>query len=123
MKEFSYYENIKVKYPVRADYTTTYYYKNGEVVGVKKPNEPTPSVEYKVMEVVFDDESYGKDYNKYYESVNKMTKEFKTDLLEDLGIIYHPKADKIFDKAWQQGRSDGLYRVVEIAEDLADLLD
>jgi len=36
---------------------------------------------------------------------------FKADLLEENGLTSHPKADKLFDMAWEDGHSSGLEEV------------
>lgn len=48
---------------------------------------------------------------------------FKADLLEELDLTRHPKADLLFAKAWDRGHSCGLQGVVDEAYELAELLD
>ncbi len=47
---------------------------------------------------------------------------FKTELLKDLGIADHPKADRLFSMAWERGHSEGYHSVYSEAEDLSDLM-
>jgi len=43
---------------------------------------------------------------------------FKQDLFKNLGIVDHPKKDKIFSLAWQLGHSNGLSEVASYADDI-----
>jgi hypothetical protein len=54
---------------------------------------------------------------------NRLVEVFKHDSLEELGILNHPKADKLFDIAWEEGHSNGLTEVWLWMETLADLLN
>jgi hypothetical protein len=47
---------------------------------------------------------------------------FKQDLFKDLGIVDHPKKDKIFSLAWQLGHSNGLSEVASYADDIVATL-
>ena len=58
----------------------------------------------------------------YSEAVHKVELRFRADLLESLGIQNHPKANKLYDMAWDDGHSEGYHRVAEVAETLAELL-
>lgn len=48
--------------------------------------------------------------------------QFKNDILDDTGLLNHPKADKAWDMAWDRGHSSGLYSVYTELQYLADLL-
>jgi hypothetical protein len=67
-------------------------------------------------------EDYREASRQYDENTSKLEGDFKRDALEDVGLTGHPKADKAFQKAWEDGHSDGLYRVHAELEELADLL-
>jgi len=69
----------------------------------------------------------------YYVEERRLNELFKQDLLVELGLltlgahrcelVKHPKADLLFDKAWELGRSSGLpLEVVNYAYDLVDLV-
>jgi len=49
------------------------------------------------------------DYNQkrsdYESAISRLREAFKNDALEDLGLLNHPKADKIFAMAWDRGHS------------------
>lgn len=48
--------------------------------------------------------------------------QFKADVLAELGLTDHPKAEKLFGMAWDRGHSEGYASVLSVAEDYADLL-
>jgi hypothetical protein len=47
--------------------------------------------------------------------------EFKKDALKEVGLTNHPKADKIYSKAWEKGHSAGYNEVFLELQDLAEL--
>jgi hypothetical protein len=47
---------------------------------------------------------------------------FRSDLESEFEMSGHPKADPVFQKAWDLGHSDGLYEVAWHYRDLADLV-
>lgn len=48
--------------------------------------------------------------------------EFKRDVLSQIGVLDHPKADTLYELAYQRGHSHGYHGVLDEAEDLAELL-
>ena len=46
----------------------------------------------------------------------------KVALLEDLGLADHPKAERLFSMAWEDGHSEGYHAVYSRAEDLSELM-
>lgn len=65
------------------------------------------------------------DYNvqvKWRNEQHRLHALFRKDLLEDLGITNHPKADKLFEMAWDNGHSEGLQAVYDWAVELSELL-
>jgi len=48
--------------------------------------------------------------------------QFKADALEEVGLQHHKNADKLFNYAWDQSHSEGLYSVFNTLENLADLV-
>ena len=59
----------------------------------------------------------------YLDDERNCYQRFKHDALEDVGLLNHPKADKIFDYAWDKRHADGCLAVYDILCELADLLD
>lgn len=58
-----------------------------------------------------------------YDAYNlQLLREFKYDALEDLGITDNPKADLLFDKAWEKGHSSGFREVCDHLDDLVELI-
>jgi len=47
---------------------------------------------------------------------------FKADALEEVGLTDHPKADRIWDKAWDERADEGIWEVFDELEELADLI-
>ena len=47
---------------------------------------------------------------------------FKYDLLAEHGLLEHPKADRAYALAWDEGHSSGLEEIVNYFEGYADLL-
>lgn len=46
---------------------------------------------------------------------------FKEDALKEVGLLNHPKADKIYNKAWNDGHAYGYGEVLTHLENLAEL--
>jgi len=61
-------------------------------------------------------------YARYQEGERKAGEDFKKDLLEELGVTGHPKADKLFSLAWSYGHSSGYSEVFSYASEFVDLL-
>lgn len=64
-------------------------------------------------------ESTRKAYNAEQDALYE---QFKADALDDVGLKWHPKADKAVALAYERGQSDGLWGVYTELEVLADLL-
>lgn len=58
----------------------------------------------------------------YDEEYRRLYFLFKKDALNDVGLIDHPKAEKVFSLAWEKGHSGGLNDVYCELGELADLL-
>ena len=58
---------------------------------------------------------------KYNNDVSTKNAQFKVDALNEVGLFNHPRADRIFDYAWNKGHSGGLREVLLELEDLANL--
>jgi hypothetical protein len=59
----------------------------------------------------------------YHLFEGEILKEFKEELLKRLGLEGHPRANKLYEMAWERGHSSGLSEVVYSAESLAELLE
>ena len=122
MKPLSYYQTTSVSIPKQDDYTTIYYYKQGVMVGMKRQFEndfqpPKNCVEEKVL----DENSYNAHMKHYQEENLRLQNEFRRDLIKKYNMSNHPKANKLFDKAWDMGCSNGLEEVEYCFCDLLEL--
>jgi hypothetical protein len=122
MKPFSYYQTTSVAIPKKDDYMTIYYYRKGIMVGMKRQFDadfqaPNGCVE----EYVLDEVSYNAHMKHYQEENLRLQEEFRRDLIEEYKMTDHPKANKIFDKAWDMGISSGLQEVEFYFQDLIGL--
>tara|TARA_R110000868_G_scaffold304348_1_gene564878 strand:- start:156 stop:650 length:495 start_codon:yes stop_codon:yes gene_type:complete len=124
MKPLSYYRETSVSIPKQDDYMTIYYYKKGVMVGMKRQFDadfepPKGCVEEKVLDEV----SYNAHMKHYQEENLRLQNEFREDLIEKYGMTHHPKANVIFNKAWDIGCSSGLESVDYYFHDLITLFD
>ncbi len=118
---FTKYTNT-LPYPSKRDFTTYIYYSKGQVVGkFAARNEEFFAKRY-MEEKVVDEASYTAARKIYDDNEGSLITLFKKDLLEDLGITDHPKADKLYDMAWEDVHSAGLEEVYNVALDLVELL-
>ena len=122
MKPLSYYQTTSVSIPKQDDYTTIYYYKQGVMVGMKRQFEndfqpPKNCVEEKVL----DESSYNAHMKHYQEENLRLQNEFRRDLIKKYCMNNHPKANKLFNKAWDIGCSNGLEEVEYCFRDLLEL--
>ena len=69
-----------------------------------------------------DPEARKKAAEEYWKENSRLRNLFKADALLDVGLDTHPKADKIFQYAWDQGHSCGYSEVYGVLGDLADML-
>jgi len=68
-----------------------------------------------------DMETYQESMKEYRAETHRLMDKFRHDALDDVGLLNHPKADKIYSKAWEDGHSSGLYSVYQELCDLAEL--
>lgn len=59
----------------------------------------------------FNKDAYLAQKQDYRNGANASIKLFKTEALDDVGLLNNSKADKIFNKAWNDGHSMGLREV------------
>jgi hypothetical protein len=122
MKPLSYYQETSVAIPRQDDYMTIYYYKKGVMVGMKRQFEtdyetPKNCVEEKVLDEV----SYNAHMKHYQEEAKRLQEELRHDLIAEYKMSHHPKADKLFNKAWDMGCAGGLEEVEYYFRDLVEL--
>jgi hypothetical protein len=122
---------LKISKPVRGDFETVYYYHYGECIG-----SPQNRAERNALEHYLKDRNLG-DYvtqkrfrtgewraamAAYYEEENALLRKFKEDALRECGLEGHPKAEKAYSLAWEEGHSLGYGQVLYELQNLADLL-
>jgi hypothetical protein len=122
MKDYSYYQTTSVSIPTKDKYMTIYYYRKGVMVGMKKQFDvdfepPKNCVEEKVLDEV----SYTAHMKHYQEENLRLQQEFRDDLIAKYNMTGHPKADQLFDKAWDFGGGAGLWEVEDYFISLLDL--
>jgi hypothetical protein len=122
MKPYVYYQTTSISIPKQDDYLTIYYYKKGVMVGMKRQFEtdyetPKNCVEEKVLDEV----SYNAHMKHYQEERKRLEEEFRKDLIAEYKMSHHPKADKLFNKAWDMGCAGGLEEVEYYFRDLVEL--
>ena len=59
----------------------------------------------------------------YHNDQNRLVELFKKDALKEVGLANHPKSDKIYAKAWENGHSAGYNEVLNHLKDLAELFE
>jgi hypothetical protein len=123
MKPYDYYRTTSISIPKQDDYMTIYYYKKGVMVGMKvgKIEDDFQPPKNCVEESVLDEVSYNAHMKHYQEERLRLEKEFREDLIVEYKMSHHPKADKLFNKAWDMGCSGGLEDVEYYFRDLIEL--
>jgi hypothetical protein len=69
-----------------------------------------------------DIEAYERAKYAYNNEQGRLHAKFKADLEEEHGLVGHPKADKLFSKAWEDGHYAGYAEVALKYDDLVDLV-
>jgi hypothetical protein len=109
MKPISYYKTSSVSSPIEDYYMTTYYYKEGKLVVVKKGGSLNENFEAPpgcVEENVLDQISYEAHRRLYRQEISNLQQEFKMDLLQKYYSTNHPKATDCFNLAWEFASGD-----------------
>ena len=122
MKPYAYYETTSVSMPNKDDYMTIYYYKKGVMVGMKRQFEtdfepPENCVEEKVLDEI----SYNAHRKHYSEESKRLQEELRHDLIAEYKMSHHPKANQLFNKAWDMGCAGGPEEVEYYFRDLVEL--
>lgn len=123
--DFDKYKNT-LHYPSRDEFKTVYVYKKGKLVTKKPATEVTTEdkAAWKdmVIENDFDEAGYRAAQTAYNHETSRLNELFKADALEYHGLTGHPKADKAYRLAWENGHSSGYQEVFNHLYDYADLL-
>lgn len=65
---------------------------------------------------------YNEQRDAYHKEGHRLEEEFKKDLLEELGVTGHPKAEKLYSLCYMKNHSGGFSDVASIAHDFVELL-
>lgn len=100
----------RIRYPRRSDFS-----EDVEAVSTKG---------LKKTVTIFDEVGYNQAVKEYRSEEARIKQQFCKDLLEELNLTGHPKAEVLLDKAWEYGRSEGcdFQGVARWAHELAELL-
>lgn len=80
---------------------------------------PTKVYPYHIR--ILDKQNYQEMIDEYNKEEAQLFEKFKEAALKELGLHNHPKKDKIFGYAWQQGHSSGFNEVWIVLCDIAEL--
>jgi hypothetical protein len=121
----------KIPRPVRADFETVYYYRDGECIGSPKNRTERSAFEHYlkdrnlgnyVTQKKFRADEWRAAMDVYLEEESSLLRKFKEDALKECGLAGHPKADKAYSLAWEEGHALGYGQVLYELQNLADLL-
>jgi hypothetical protein len=128
------YKNTK-PYPTKAEFTTTWWYRAGKAVAKRNPGMETEILDPRVgapeggielgacvKETVVDKVAYGAALTAYGAETARLEAQFKHDMLIELGVVGHPKADELYSIAWEMGHSAGYSEVASYMWDMVDLI-
>jgi hypothetical protein len=122
MKPYAYYETTSVSIPIKDKYMTTYYYRKGVMVGMKRQfEEDFEPPENCVEEKVLDEISYNAHRKHYSEELKRLQEELRHDLIAEYKMSHHPKANQLFNKAWDMGCAGGPEEIEYYFRDLVEL--
>ena len=121
----------KLPWPTPADFSTTYFYKSGKLVGEANSSDGESLRRmrlqgFSVHETVRDDAAFAAARHAYRDETAARMAEFKNDLFYDNGFVgeaCNEFTEKLFSIAWEKGHSNGLAEVASEFEDLVELVD
>lgn len=61
-------------------------------------------------------------YEMHQADAQRRHAEFEADVLEEVGLTNHPKAGKVYAKAWEMGHASGYAEVAHYVFDLAEIV-
>ncbi len=135
MKPFDYYKDVKVKYPTKEDFMTTYWYKAGAVIAMRKGRgeirrvpDDGRAIDIKeldglVTDSTLDVASYAAAKVAYEKEAGRLSTEFMEDCFEDLGIEDDSRRHVMYNEAYERGHSGGHYEVHSTLSSIVDFVD
>lgn len=124
MLNFKDYVNLLPR-PEKTEFTVTYAYKGGRVqtlINLRGKKREDIRAKGWLLEDTINEYEYQKALSEFNSKNHELYLKFKRDLLFNLGISGHPKANALFEKAWERGSGEGYIGVYEAADDLVELL-
>ncbi len=128
---FDLYKNT-LEYPAQSQFATTYWYRAGAVVAKRIADGEIEILDARVgngielgactKETVIDKDAFRDARAAYSAESGRLTELFKRDLFAELGIVGHPKAEKLYSIAWDMGHSSGFSEIETVAWDLLPLI-
>jgi hypothetical protein len=112
-QEVQYYEGNGLVYPTRP--TKPFIGDNSSPTSIRKYADDLE--EYTRAKVAYDAE-----LKRYRMELDARSAELGADLADEYGIS-RAKADILFNKAWEDGRSEGIQEVIRIFDELYDVAD
>lgn len=114
-------------FPKKAAYTKLYAYREGETVwsgdlNVWNMMKGNAKPHYGITEKVVDLEAYKAALEEYRLDELRLKQTFKRDLEDEYDTYSHPKAQKLFDMAWERGHAKGHQSIAAEYAELAELL-
>jgi hypothetical protein len=119
-------------YPSQTEFTTTWWYRAGSAVAKRNPGMETEILDPRVgvdielgactCEKVVDKVAYKAAVSAYGANTARLEAQFKQDMFVELGVVGHPKADKLYSIAWEMGHSSGYSEVASHMWDMVDLI-
>jgi len=66
--------------------------------------------------------SYNANWKEYNKRSKELQNQFKIDALKDVGLEGHPNSEKVYNKAWEFGHSNGLESVYHYLVEFSELV-
>ncbi len=127
LTDFTKYRNTDPS-PESKDYKTVYYYSKGALIAKQIGAGPieyltdTKDLTHTIVETAIDKDSWREARRAHNQKSNELREQFKFDLLEDLGVLHHPKADLLYSLA-KEFADGGFESIYETAWYLVELME
>jgi len=120
------YEN-KVKFPMKVDFTKYYCYNAGKVIGDGVSYDEAKQIEREnsgcIIEKYIDMKAYEKALQEHRNGAFEAEQRWRKDLEKEYGVSFDDKViEIIFEKAWQDGHSNGLKEVENYFDEYLDMI-
>lgn len=121
----------------KINFTVRHYYKNGKKVATFLPDgtaelfgefqdqdlDEAKIIAMKIVgEELFDEESYNDARQAAVTERKNFWKDFKQAVFTEVGVVDHPKAEKLWEIVFENRRGEGLRALLEEAEELSELM-